>query len=209
MACCRRTSTALGDDMKEVPDSGALHLATRDAYRAQVLAGMPMGDGWYLRAFPVWFARRGNFGVLLSQAKALSAASRLRGDSAATGSRAAAGAVDRRPKSVRAEHDVRRRLRLGAAVQCVVRRLRRLAAGGNAEPRDDRSSLLAVAEHVRLQGSVGAPVEPVAVADGRSDSYSGNAAVTRCSSAATSRSASLSSLRALSSFARSVSKNLS
>ncbi len=72
----------VGDENKEVPDSGALHGATRDAYRAQVLAGMPMGDGWYLRTFPVWFARRGNYGVLMSQAKALSAASRLRGDSA-------------------------------------------------------------------------------------------------------------------------------
>jgi hypothetical protein len=67
----------------EVPDSGALHMATREAYRAQVLEGMPMGEGWYLRAFPVWFARRGNFGILLSQAKALSAAARLRGDSTA------------------------------------------------------------------------------------------------------------------------------
>jgi len=47
-----------------------------------VLQGMPMGDGYYLRAFPVWFARRGNYGVLLSQAKALSAASRMRADSA-------------------------------------------------------------------------------------------------------------------------------
>ena len=72
----------VGDETKEVPDSGALHGATRDAYRAQVLAGLPMGDGWYLRAFPVWFARRGNFGVLLSQAKALAASARLRGDSA-------------------------------------------------------------------------------------------------------------------------------
>ena len=71
------------DDVKEVPDSGALHMATREAYRQQVMAGMPMGDGWYLRAFPVWFARRGNFGILLSQAKALSATARLRGDSAA------------------------------------------------------------------------------------------------------------------------------
>ena len=68
------------DAAKEVPDSGALHGATRDAYRAQASAGMAMGEGWYLRAFPVWFARRGNFGILLSQAKALSAASRLRGD---------------------------------------------------------------------------------------------------------------------------------
>ena len=73
----------LGDETKEVPDSGALHGATRDAYREQVRAGLPMGDGWYLRAFPVWFARRGNFGVLLSQAKALAVSARLRGDSAA------------------------------------------------------------------------------------------------------------------------------
>src|SRR5690606_30225512 len=64
----------------EVPDSGALHGATREAYRAQVLEGMSMGDGWYLRAFPVWFARRGNYGILLSQAKALATAARLRGD---------------------------------------------------------------------------------------------------------------------------------
>jgi len=69
-----------GDDW-EVPDSGALHQATRPSYRAQVRAGLAMGDDWYLRTFPVWFARRGNFGILLSQAKALAAAARLRGDS--------------------------------------------------------------------------------------------------------------------------------
>jgi hypothetical protein len=39
-----------------------------------------MGDGYYLRAFPVWFTRRGNYGVLLSQAKGLATAARLRGD---------------------------------------------------------------------------------------------------------------------------------
>ncbi len=72
----------LTDAEKEVADSGAIHMATREAYRTQVLAGLPMGDGWYLRAFPVWFARRGNFGVLLSQAKALAAVARLRRDSA-------------------------------------------------------------------------------------------------------------------------------
>lgn len=71
------------DDVKEVADSGALHGATREAYRAQVLAGMPMGGEWYLRAFPVWYARRGNYGILLSQAKALSAAGRLLNDSTA------------------------------------------------------------------------------------------------------------------------------
>ncbi|HYN81721.1 MAG TPA: glycoside hydrolase family 9 protein [Gemmatimonadaceae bacterium] len=64
----------------QVPEKGALHMATREAFREQVLQGMPMGEGYYLKAFPVWFARRGNFGVLLSQAKALSAASRLRRD---------------------------------------------------------------------------------------------------------------------------------
>ncbi|HSJ07579.1 MAG TPA: glycoside hydrolase family 9 protein [Longimicrobiales bacterium] len=68
-----------------IPEEGARHMATREAYREQVLQGMPMGEGWYLRAFPVWFARRGNYGVLLSQAKALSAAARLRRDDAAAG----------------------------------------------------------------------------------------------------------------------------
>lgn len=69
-------------DSATVPDTGGRYLATRAAYAAQVRAGLAMGDGWYLRAFPVWFARRGNYGVLLSQATALAAASRLRGDSA-------------------------------------------------------------------------------------------------------------------------------
>lgn len=72
----------LGDE-QQAPDSGALHMATRAAYREQVLQGMPLGGEWYLRAFPVWFARRGNYGVLLSQAKALSAGARQLGDSAA------------------------------------------------------------------------------------------------------------------------------
>ena len=65
------------------PEKGAQHMETREAFREQVLNGMPMGGGYYLRAFPVWFARKGNFGILLSQAKALSAAARLRRDKAA------------------------------------------------------------------------------------------------------------------------------
>jgi hypothetical protein len=68
-------------DSVQVPDSGGRYLERRDEYAAQVRAGTPMGEGWYLRTFPVWFQRRGNYGVLLSQAKGLSAASRLRGDS--------------------------------------------------------------------------------------------------------------------------------
>jgi hypothetical protein len=67
-------------DYLEVPDQGALHMATRESFREQVQQGMPMGDGYYLRAFPVWFARRGNYGVLLAQAKALSAAAHVRRD---------------------------------------------------------------------------------------------------------------------------------
>jgi hypothetical protein len=80
-ACCPPTCTA----WRRLADGARLgRPLPGDArrVRAQVRAGTPMGDGWYLRAFPVWFARRGNYGVLLSQAKALSAASRLRGDSA-------------------------------------------------------------------------------------------------------------------------------
>ncbi|MCC6242941.1 MAG: glycoside hydrolase family 9 protein [Gemmatimonadaceae bacterium] len=69
-------------DSVQVPDSGGRYLEKQDQYAAQVRAGTPMGGDWYLRTFPVWFQRRGNYGVLLSQAKGLSAASRLRGDSA-------------------------------------------------------------------------------------------------------------------------------
>jgi hypothetical protein len=57
-----------------------MYQATREAFREQVLRGMPMGGGYYLKAFPVWFARRGNYGVLLSQANALSSAAHVRGD---------------------------------------------------------------------------------------------------------------------------------
>ncbi len=69
-------------DSVQVPDSGGRYQEKQSEYAEQVRAGTPMGDGWYLRAFPVWFSRRGNYGVLLSQAKALSTASRLRNDSA-------------------------------------------------------------------------------------------------------------------------------
>ncbi|HCT58910.1 MAG TPA: hypothetical protein DGD08_17045 [Gemmatimonas aurantiaca] len=67
-------------DSVQVPDSGGRYLESRKEYAEQVRAGTAMGDGWYLRTFPVWFQRRGNYGVLLSQAKGLSAASRMRGD---------------------------------------------------------------------------------------------------------------------------------
>lgn len=56
--------------------------SNRESYRKQVLNGMPIGNGYHLRNFPVWFTRRGNYGILLSQAKALSTVSRLRNDRA-------------------------------------------------------------------------------------------------------------------------------
>ncbi len=57
-----------------------LRAADRDAYIEEVHRGVRLGDDAYLRRFPVWFDFRGNSSVLLSQAKALSSAAKLRGD---------------------------------------------------------------------------------------------------------------------------------
>jgi hypothetical protein len=57
-----------------------LRAADRDAYIEEVRRGVPLGEGAYLRRFPVWFDFRGNSSVLLSQAKALSVAAELRRD---------------------------------------------------------------------------------------------------------------------------------
>jgi len=70
------------DEWKGIAE-GDRYGSSREAFRQQVLAGTPMGGGYYLRAFPVWFTRRGNYGVLLSQTEALAAGARLRGDRAA------------------------------------------------------------------------------------------------------------------------------
>lgn len=55
-----------------------------DWYRDQVKEGIRLADGYYLRLFPVWDTTpqngRGNNGIILSQAKALSTAARLRND---------------------------------------------------------------------------------------------------------------------------------
>jgi hypothetical protein len=58
----------------------ALETASRDAFREEVKQGLPLGGDYYLRRFPVWFQFRGNSSVLLSSAKALSAAAQLRED---------------------------------------------------------------------------------------------------------------------------------
>ena len=57
-----------------------LRAADRDSFLAQIKMGVPLGEKAYLRRFPVWFDFRGNFSVLLSQAKALSAAAQFRND---------------------------------------------------------------------------------------------------------------------------------
>ena len=44
----------------------------KDNYRAQLEQGKPLGDGYVLRNFPVWFSFRGNSAVILSMGKAAS-----------------------------------------------------------------------------------------------------------------------------------------
>ncbi|MBK9389309.1 MAG: glycoside hydrolase family 9 protein [Bacteroidetes bacterium] len=61
-------------DYLQVPES------RREYFRRQVLNGIPLGNGNYLRLFPVWMDYRGHFGTILPQAQALNYAARLRGD---------------------------------------------------------------------------------------------------------------------------------
>jgi hypothetical protein len=56
----------------------------RASFRAQVLQGIPLGKGNYLRLFPVWMDYRGHFGTILPDAQALASAAFLRGDLAAS-----------------------------------------------------------------------------------------------------------------------------
>jgi hypothetical protein len=55
----------------------------RESFRKQVLNGIPLGKGNYLRLFPVWMDYRGNFGTILPEAQALANSASLRGDLAA------------------------------------------------------------------------------------------------------------------------------
>ena len=63
-------------------DSEYLHVpeSRRESFRKQVLNGIPLGKGNYLRIFPVWMDYRGHFGTILPQAQSLSGAALLRGD---------------------------------------------------------------------------------------------------------------------------------
>jgi hypothetical protein len=62
------------DEYESVPES------RRESFRKQVLKGVPLGQGHYLRLFPVWMDYRGHFGTILPQAQALINAAHLRGD---------------------------------------------------------------------------------------------------------------------------------
>lgn len=54
----------------------------RENYRSQLQNGVPLGGGWYLRRFPVWFSFRGNSAIHLSMGKAASLLGKALGDSA-------------------------------------------------------------------------------------------------------------------------------
>ncbi len=62
------------DEYRSVPEG------RRESFREQVLNGLPLGDGHYLRRFPVWLDYRGHFGTVLPQAIALVSAAGLRTD---------------------------------------------------------------------------------------------------------------------------------
>jgi len=56
------------------------HEENKSQYKEQVKNGLPLGNGNYLRTFPVWYSHRGSANIQLSQAKGLSVASHLRND---------------------------------------------------------------------------------------------------------------------------------
>jgi len=62
------------DEYRSVPEG------RRESFRRQILNGIPLGQRYYLRLFPVWMDYRGHFGTILPQAQALMSAAHLRGD---------------------------------------------------------------------------------------------------------------------------------
>jgi len=72
--------TSDADSLPQSPAWRALETASRAMFIDQVKEGLPLGGDAWLRRYPVWFQFRGNSSVLLSSAKALSAAAQLRGD---------------------------------------------------------------------------------------------------------------------------------
>ncbi|MGD0362071.1 MAG: glycoside hydrolase family 9 protein [Bryobacteraceae bacterium] len=62
------------DEYQDAPES------RKESFRQQVLNGVPLGSGYYLRRLAVWMDYRGEFGTILPQAEALGLASHLRGN---------------------------------------------------------------------------------------------------------------------------------
>ena len=62
------------DEYQDAPES------RKESFRKQVLNGVPLGSGYYLRRLAVWMDYRGEFGTILPQAEALGLASHLRGN---------------------------------------------------------------------------------------------------------------------------------
>jgi len=63
-------------------DTEYMHVpeSRKESFRKQVLKGVALGKGHYLRLFPVWMDYRGNSGTILPQAQAMAIAGNLRGD---------------------------------------------------------------------------------------------------------------------------------
>lgn len=52
----------------------------KEAYKPMVQKGFPLGKGYYLRVYPVWFSFRGNYNVQLSEGKSMSTIAHIRND---------------------------------------------------------------------------------------------------------------------------------
>ncbi len=63
-----------------IPEKYLRYESEEPAYREQLLNGIKVGDGYYLKMFPVFYGHRGNHGTVLSDAKALSASAHIRKD---------------------------------------------------------------------------------------------------------------------------------
>lgn len=73
------------DDHARIPMHRVFPGANPEGFLDQIRNGVPVGDGLFVRRFPVWFVFRGNSGTLLSEAVGLAAAGALRNSHSAAG----------------------------------------------------------------------------------------------------------------------------
>lgn len=74
----RDEATELG--MKVVENHPAMDESIIPGYASMVEQGIPLGKGYYLRVYPVWFSFRGNYNVMLSEGKSMSSGALVRND---------------------------------------------------------------------------------------------------------------------------------